>query len=167
MSGILENLKDPSWWFSAFFIAIIASVIAGFAKDRVGLLASSLSNSMRVRQEKRAIANKLRIDELVENETLLILISIQAGVGSLFTFQIFILFLLSPMWTEVLTNWCGAASFDPTCKLSPELMAILASVAFGLLGVFSAYKVSSVIALSSKALRAYRQKHGAAKKDIS
>ncbi|UUY10292.1 hypothetical protein LRS11_09810 [Pseudomonas sp. J452] len=165
MSGIVENLKDPSWWFSAFFIAIVASVIAGFAKDRIGLLAASLSSSMKLRQEKRLIAKKAQIEQLIENETLLILKFIQAGVGAIFSFQIFIMFLLSPMWAEVMNNWCGAASFDPTCKLNPQSLAILASFAFGLLSVYSAYKVSSVLAISSEAVRAYRRKHSAAKKD--
>ncbi|MNJ53592.1 hypothetical protein D3C77_489890 [compost metagenome] len=165
MSGIVENLKDPSWWFSAFFIAIVASVIAGFAKDRLGVLAASLSSSMKLRQEKRLIAKKAQIEQLVENETLLILKSIKAGVGAIFSFQIFIMFLLSPMWTEVMINWCSAASFDPTCKLNPQSLAILASFVFGLLCVYSVYKVSSVLAISSEAVRVYRRKHSAAKKD--
>lgn len=165
MSSIVENLKDPSWWFSAFFIAIVASVIAGFAKDRLGLLAASFSSSIKLRQEKRLIAKQAQIEQLVENETLLILKSIQAGVATILSLLIFIMFLLSPMWAEVMNNWCGTASFDPSCKLNPQSLAIIASFTFGLLSVYSTYKVSSVLAISSEAVRAYRRKHGAAKVD--
>ena len=33
MDAIIANTKDPAWWFSAFIVAIIASIIAGFFKD--------------------------------------------------------------------------------------------------------------------------------------
>jgi hypothetical protein len=166
MSGIVANLKDPTWWFSAFFIAIVASVIAGFAKDRIGLLGASLSSSMKQRQEKRLIARQAKIEKILENDTLLILTAIQAGVAAIFSFQIFIMFLLSPMWAEVMKNWCGATSFDPTCTQNPQSVAIFASVSFGLLSVYSAYKMSSLIKISSEAIRLYRRNHNAAKKDI-
>ncbi len=163
MSSIAENLKDPSWWFSAFFIAIIASVIAGFAKDRIGLFAATLSSSMRLRQEKRLIAKQAQIEQLVGNETLLILKSIQAGIASIASLLVFIMFLLSPMWAEVMINWCGTASFDPSCNLDPQSFAILASFAFGLLSVYSTYKMSSVLKISSEAIRAYRRKQSPTK----
>ncbi len=161
MNSIVENLKDPSWWFSAFFIAIIASVIAGFAKDRIGLLAATLSSSMKLRQEKKLIAKQTQIEQLIENETLLIIKYIQAGVATIFSVLIFIMFLLSPMWADVMNNWCNTASFDPSCKLNPKTFAILASFAFGLLSVYSTYRMSSVLAISSEAVRAYRRKHSA------
>jgi hypothetical protein len=33
MSRIVELIKTPEWWFSAVFIAIIAAIVAAFAKD--------------------------------------------------------------------------------------------------------------------------------------
>lgn len=33
MEAIYKYLKDPGWWFSAFLVAILASIIAGFTKD--------------------------------------------------------------------------------------------------------------------------------------
>lgn len=33
MERISTNLVDPVWWFTAVFVAIVASLIAGFARD--------------------------------------------------------------------------------------------------------------------------------------
>ena len=35
MDNIYKYFRDPGWWFSAFVVAILASIIAGFAKDYV------------------------------------------------------------------------------------------------------------------------------------
>ena len=33
LNAITNNLLDPSWWFTAVFIAVFSSIIAAFAKD--------------------------------------------------------------------------------------------------------------------------------------
>lgn len=33
MESIRKYLQDPSWWFSAFFVALVTSIVAGFIKD--------------------------------------------------------------------------------------------------------------------------------------
>lgn len=164
MSGIVENLKDPSWWFSAFFIAIVASVIAGFAKDRLGLLAARFSSSMKLRLEKRLIVKKARIEWLVENETLLILTAIMAGFFTVISFLIIIMFLLSPMWVDAFHNLCDMATFDPSCKLNPQIFMIFAYAFFGVTSIYSSFKSSSALIISTDAICEYRRKLRAAKK---
>ena len=43
MDKILEHIQDPSWWFSAFFVAILASILAAFVKDWVAVFISHFS----------------------------------------------------------------------------------------------------------------------------
>lgn len=61
MTPILNNISDPSWWFTAFFVAIVSSVIAGFLKDKVERFLSRISESYR---KRRSAAAKLRADTL-------------------------------------------------------------------------------------------------------
>lgn len=55
MGSVLSSIKDPSWWFSAVFVAVIAGVVSGFAKDileyKFGLF---LAWPRQQRQESRA-----------------------------------------------------------------------------------------------------------------
>jgi MFS family permease len=68
MQHILDNLKDPSWWFSAFFIAILASVLAAYLKDWLSALFSGMSRRYRrwrcgqLRKSARIIRNIERDD---------------------------------------------------------------------------------------------------------
>jgi hypothetical protein len=54
MASILSSVKDPAWWFTAVFVAVIAGVVAGFAKDilerKFGIF---IAWSSRQRQEAR------------------------------------------------------------------------------------------------------------------
>lgn len=50
MWQIIELIKRPEWWFSAVFIAIIASVIAAFAKDWISRGLSVFSQLYRIRR---------------------------------------------------------------------------------------------------------------------
>ena len=47
MQRIVEYLKDPGWWFSAFFVAILASLLAAFLRDWLGGALSRLSTRYR------------------------------------------------------------------------------------------------------------------------
>ncbi|MEL6333386.1 MAG: hypothetical protein AAFQ76_12430, partial [Cyanobacteria bacterium J06626_26] len=73
MDKILELLKDPSWWFSALFIAIMASVIAAFLKDWISSIISIFSSSYRDWSNKKAIEQNKYIQALAGNSTLLII----------------------------------------------------------------------------------------------
>jgi hypothetical protein len=71
MELITKNLSDPSWWFSAFFVAIIASIVAGFLKDRIERFISNISNSFRRRWATTLELRTKTIEALVENPTYL------------------------------------------------------------------------------------------------
>jgi hypothetical protein len=53
MRRIIDLIRMPEWWFSAVFIAIIASVIAAFAKDWISRGLSAISQAYRTRATLR------------------------------------------------------------------------------------------------------------------
>ena len=67
MDEIVKALKSPVWWFSACFVAILASLVAGYLKDWCSLGAASLSSRMRQRRRRQLrkdarLLRKLRKD---------------------------------------------------------------------------------------------------------
>ena len=53
MPRIVELIKTPEWWFSAVFIAIVAGIIAAFAKDWISRALSAFSQFYRTRRLSR------------------------------------------------------------------------------------------------------------------
>ncbi|MEL6128821.1 MAG: hypothetical protein AAFP00_03440 [Bacteroidota bacterium] len=94
MDKILELLKDPSWWFSALFIAIMASVIAAFLKDWISSIISIFSSSYRDWSNKKAIEQNKYIQELAGNSTLLIISYFRVMVGIILFTSCFLAYLL-------------------------------------------------------------------------
>jgi ABC-type dipeptide/oligopeptide/nickel transport system permease component len=62
MSRIVELIKTPEWWFSAVFIAIIAGIIAAFAKDWISRALSTFSSFYRTRR----LSRQAKLDEEAE-----------------------------------------------------------------------------------------------------
>jgi hypothetical protein len=56
---IIELVKKPEWWFSAVFIAIVASLIAAFAKDWISRGLSVFSQLYRTRR----LLREAKLDE--------------------------------------------------------------------------------------------------------
>lgn len=47
LNRISENVSDPSWWFTAFLVAIVASIFAAYLKELLGRVVSLLSSRFR------------------------------------------------------------------------------------------------------------------------
>jgi hypothetical protein len=72
MNAILSNLRDPSWWFTAIFVTIIAGVASGFLKEKIEKLISSLSSRYKSWTSARAEARENVVRVLAENAPFLI-----------------------------------------------------------------------------------------------
>jgi len=68
MGQIIAYIKDPAWWFSTIFIAIIIGVVSGFAKDRIECWLGYLSTHAREWQQIRAEEREKAIRALADNE---------------------------------------------------------------------------------------------------
>jgi len=77
MENIYKYLRDPGWWFSAFVIAVVASVIAGFAKDYLERRFGVFLNWSRSRREERRQERARLIAAWSANETLLAVVLLQ------------------------------------------------------------------------------------------
>ncbi len=53
MDEIAKALKSPIWWFSACFVAILTSLLAGYLKDLCSVAAGSLSHRMHRRRRRQ------------------------------------------------------------------------------------------------------------------
>ena len=156
MDAIAKNLSDPSWWFSAFFVAIVASVAAGFLKDRIERLFSKVSDTFR---RRRAAALELRtktIEALVENPTYLSLVLHRATLRLVLWVMATLLFVstsillnVTPQSDETLI-WLGQKEFAKYA-----LMPLL-----GFASVLVGYRAATTLSIVFEALRQFRTKHG-------
>lgn len=160
MDKIIENIKDPAWWFSAFFIAIIASIVAGFAKDRIERFAGKFLSLNKQRQTARAEQHAKVVNALAEHEGFMILSMIRSIGQMLLTVSMFILFLLSPMLVELNNSWCNALPIDPTCSENNKYMSFLASASFGILSILCGYVSSARLRLTTLGYNEYRKRRG-------
>lgn len=151
MDKILELLKDPSWWFSALFIAIMASVIAAFLKDWISSIISIFSSSYRDWSNKKAIEQNKYIQELAGNSTLLIISYFRVMVGIILFTSCFLAYLLFPIR--------GRFGFGKTGLLSweSEFFAII----FSTLSIGSAFLSIRRLKVSDKARKLYKKKENA------
>ena len=158
MVNIIAFLKDPSWWFTAFFFAIITSVIAGFTKDRIESVISKLSRALSEKQKIKEEEHKIAIETLSENEGFLI-ISMVRGMGmTIMTLIISMMSLVSPMFSVIAQKACELAPNDPTCGI-PDFYFVMAFLFFfGLLGVVTGYKASKLMDVNMRAYKIYRDK---------
>jgi len=160
MGRIASLIQDPVWWFSAFFIAIIASVVAGFAKDRIELWLGSISGRVRSHRQRQLVQKAVIVEALAKNEGFLIIAMVRTSIVSIGFLGIVILFILSPMWSEILHSLCVTVSADPRCSQGSTPLALFALVVFGLLAVVSGFKASSMTKSVMQGYCAYREQRG-------
>ncbi|MEO6021601.1 MAG: hypothetical protein ABIP64_00465 [Burkholderiales bacterium] len=159
MDQIVAYVKDPAWWFSTFVIAIIASVIAGFAKDRIGRWLGHLSIRNRERQQRKSEERKKVIQALADNEAYLLITVVRSTELTVVTLAVVMFFLLSPTWSNLAQLWCSAVLEQASCGLQSKSVSVLASMLFGLLGVVLGYISSSFNRTTMLGYEAYRKKH--------
>ncbi|MFL6207786.1 MAG: hypothetical protein ACJ74W_02985 [Pyrinomonadaceae bacterium] len=87
LDKILENTRDPSWWFTALFIAIIASLLAAYIKELLGKLFSRLSPRFKFWWQKRRFRRAVTIIVTAcDTNRILFLISRVLGFSSVVIF---------------------------------------------------------------------------------
>lgn len=156
MESIIKHLSDPGWWFSTVLVAIIASVIAGFLKDRISQLIGHTSRRFREWSKHRKEQQELVVEILSKNPEYLLM-----GLGKsvlhfiMFT-GTFVIYLLLPIHAEF-----NSPSSDPV--LSNALKSFLSVAVYPLFGGMSmgfGYKATSSFSIVSKAIKKYREKNG-------
>jgi hypothetical protein len=96
MGRILEYLKDPSWWFTALFVGMIASLLAGYLKDWIPLVASQYSVTARRRRRKRLVRMARQIIRIKRDPRLLLSHMARLIIDFIFILFGFLFLLLAP-----------------------------------------------------------------------
>lgn len=145
MTQIIEHLKDPAWWFSAFFIAIIASVIAGFVKDNIQALVSNISSKEKQRQEKRSADLERTLVALENNGNLIIILTLRAVLAKILMMSSIFIFL--------------AVSSLSANEHPYRTLLSLFFIFSGLMSVIISYKAMKLLRIVTLAFHRYFEKH--------
>lgn len=154
MDAISNYLKDPGWWFSAFFIAILASVIAGFLKDRIERLLPNWSARFSSWRAQKASERAALIVLISENQFLLTIAYIRAVIGLVLYVLTLLLFLMVPLLDELRPYRDAVLGIDRKFIFSNILIPFL-----GGLAVVQGFRAAVRISLVGKAWTAYRVKN--------
>lgn len=145
MSTILSNLRDPSWWFTAIFVTIIAGVASGFVKETLEKLIASSSSRYKSWLSARAESRENVVRALADNPQFLALVYTSVVAGLLIHVLAVIAYLVA-------TLFIGATRHDVLWQiLAPPLGAAAAYVGF---------RATARLSLVTRALRLYREKNG-------
>lgn len=155
MDKIFSNLHDPSWWFSAFFVAILASVIAGFLKENVSQWLGGLSDGLRKWRERRNEKRDEVIDALISNEVYRQFVIFRFLLSVLGFVLLVILYFSGPLFITTNSEMQEPSIMFPLGFFVLNIFQPLV----GLLTIFAGFKVSSRTALISDAFKLFREKH--------
>ncbi len=157
LDAILNNLADPSWWFTAVFVAIIASLVAGYLQARVQrFIARTWSWYRGKRAEKFAARDRLS-DRLASNADYLSLTMQRTNTRMILWSVTVLMFLAAPSAFDVLLALRPGA---PTAAHEGKAIVIgLITMALGLFCIWLGYRVTSSLDIVFGAYRKFRDKN--------
>lgn len=151
MDVIINNLSDPSWWFSACVVAIITSIIGGFIKD---FLEKIINKFRKIRSEKSE-ARALTIKILAENPTYLSLVLKRLIL-------LFMLWIISTLFFLVFPILAHTIPQNDSSSFLPYKNETIQTVIILILGALSSiigFIVTSKSSLVLEAVREFRIKN--------
>ncbi len=152
MESIAGYIKDPGWWFSAVFVAIIASTFAGFLKDRIEKILSTVFTGLKAWGAKREERRKLIIESLLNDKMYFVISLFRAAIG----ITIFTLFTLIYMSTPLLLSAAPAASTIFSAEDIRHITWNIITPTLGLLNVALSYKTATRMSIVFEAAKEYR-----------
>lgn len=156
MDQIKNYISDPAWWFSTVLVAIIASVIAGFIKDRISLLFSHVSARFRLWSQKRTKQQEELIAVLSDNPNYLLMgLGKMLMMATMFTGTI-IIYLILPVYAK----FQHLSSLSSVDGLFNSIVSVVIYPFFGGIAMAYGYRATSALSVITKAIRKYRQNNG-------
>jgi hypothetical protein len=150
MDKIVDNIKDPSWWFTAVLVAIIASLFAAYAKDYLGKSLSRISDSYRMRREKQKNTEELLAHNIASDPHLVTVIFCMSVIHFVIFLFLCTVFLLIPLYREFVFPAVEFGGFN-----SKPLFTIMSLLILGFCIVKTGTKSLSSLRASRKALDIY------------
>ena len=156
MDAIVNNLKDPGWWFSAFFIAILASIIAGFLKDRIEKWLSDTFSSLRSWRERKE-AERSQVIEALLADPMYFQIALFRAVVALTVFALSsIMYFSAPVLLATAPEQSShLLDIDRKFLIWEVFVPIL-----GLFNVMVSYRAMRRLSQIFHAIREYRNRNG-------
>jgi hypothetical protein len=136
MDKIWTDLLDPSWWFTAFFIAVIASIIAAYAKDVINALLSATSKRYKRWYEKVRARELKEIEQVANNPPLLIILfgeTLFALVEIVLCMVVYVFLSVSATQSTILTFLSQRPPTPLVSYTSAALMMVPISIYFSYL----------------------------------
>src|SRR5262245_5809349 len=78
MQSIADNLRDPSWWFTAFVAGTVASLAAGLLQGYLEARFKLFWASSREKRERARLRRQERIDAWSQSESRVIIVLLEA-----------------------------------------------------------------------------------------
>jgi len=147
MDRIVTYLSDPAWWFTAVFIAILASIAAAFLKDILLSALSKVSNKYKIRKQKRDADIEREINECMSDPTLLILTFCRIISQMCALYSLVILYALF---------FIMYISFSKDGNIRIKFILIALLMLSGITVVFGLMRVNPRVSLMKDAYRKYR-----------
>ena len=154
MDAIANNLKDPSWWFSAFFIAIIASVIASFLKERIEKLLSKTFSSLTSWRARKELERANLIESLLADQMYFHIALFRTVVALILFALASIMYFSAPVLLATLPDQSShLLEIDRKFFIWKVFTPIL-----GFFNIIVAYRATRRISVVSQAIREYRKR---------
>ena len=156
MESILSNLHDPSWWFTAIFVTIIAGVASGFLKEKVEKLISCLSSRYKSWALSKAEARENFVRVLAENPQFLTLVYIGVVAGLLIHVLAVIMYLVAILFFDA-----APAPHDGVSGNASRFMLWMILIPLlGAVATYVGFRATARLSLVNRALKLYRGKNG-------
>jgi membrane protein implicated in regulation of membrane protease activity len=164
MNKILENMNDPSWWFTALFVAIIASLFAAYFKDFLNIVLVRVSGRYRRWRNMREAKNQAWVEATANDPTLLLISLLYVILNFMGLIFLIFIFMFYPIWTELMI---ASPKFASWMFSTPSMSILLAKILMVFLGVsicFFIFRLQNRTSRFKKAHKLYIQKHNGKRK---
>jgi hypothetical protein len=157
MDSIFKLIKDPSWWFTAVFIAILASVAASYFRDGISSVAARMSKVLRARRVTRLANESSRILFLAAHPSLLLMEMLHTTLLFICFLSQVGMYLMLPAFINIVSNTPELMRFD-FFSPSPDTFRKVNLIWVPIMGVSASYwgiRVVSRLRVVVKAMREY------------
>ncbi|WP_172146444.1 hypothetical protein [Pseudomonas tumuqii] len=152
MESIAAYIKDPGWWFSAVFVAIIASIFAGFLKDNIEKLLSNIFTGLKAWRATREERRRIIIESLLKDKMYFVISLFRAAIGV----TIFTLFTLIYMSAPIFLSTAPASSTIFSAEDIRHVIWNIITPILGLLNITISYKTATRMSIVFEAAKEYR-----------
>jgi hypothetical protein len=154
MRRIVELMKMPEWWFSAVFIAIIAGIIAAFAKDWISRALSSFSQAYKTRRSSQEAKLEEKAATLAAHPELLIIEFIRTVGQEIAIIALTALLLSAPF----LINASGLGKTTDLFGTAALALIVIAAILLVIVLFYGMYINTRKIELCLRARKKLREK---------